>query len=313
MSKLFYLTRISFLVKLPLLYRQYIERYRDPRTGKNRTVCVTYDKDTARNRKEAALNARYIRECMSDMKPVTYNEKIKRLKTCLRWAYRNDYLADISWIEKLQPVKDDKKSRIAEKYLEREELKKLLAGMKVEKWRLFTIFLTLTGLRIGEAIALEDEDVDLASRQIHITKTYLCADQRLQHEGKTSNSYRSISIQNELVPIIKSMRACIRRERLIYRAPSTLFYPDAEGGYLHYATYCKYLKTNSEKILHRTLTPHALRHTMVSLMAGEDVSLETISRRCGHADSRITKEIYFHVTQKLQERDAEEIKDIRIC
>ena len=41
------------------------------------------------------------------------------------------------------------------------------------------------------------------------------------------------------------------------------------------------------------------------------VSLDAISRRLGHSDSKITKDVYFHVTKKLIERDNMEFANVR--
>ena len=42
------------------------------------------------------------------------------------------------------------------------------------------------------------------------------------------------------------------------------------------------------------------------------MTLDAISRRLGHEDSVITKQIYLHVTQKLKEQEEEQIKNIHI-
>lgn len=42
-----------WIKKVPNGKIRYCERYVDYLTGKNKDVCVTYDKDTAKNRKEA--------------------------------------------------------------------------------------------------------------------------------------------------------------------------------------------------------------------------------------------------------------------
>lgn len=44
----------------------------------------------------------------------------------------------------------------------------------------------------------------------------------------------------------------------------------------------------------------------------QGVDIDSISRRLGHADSRITREIYLHVTQKIKERDNERIKEVKL-
>ena len=60
------------------------------------------------------------------------------------------------------------------------------------------------------------------------------------------------------------------------------------------------------------ITAHVLRHTHVALMAEQLVPLEVISRRIGHADSKVTREIYFHITKKMRERDNQLIRNVKI-
>ena len=55
-----------------------------------------------------------------------------------------------------------------------------------------------------------------------------------------------------------------------------------------------------------------MRHTHVALMAENGVSLDAISRRLGHENSKITKDIYFHVTKKMKEQDNAQFQKVNI-
>lgn len=80
----------------------------------------------------------------------------------------------ISPIFKIERFRTDPhRLKIQDKFLEASELSDLLSGMKVTKWRKLTEFLALSGLRFGEAAALELSDVDLKERIIHVNKTYV--------------------------------------------------------------------------------------------------------------------------------------------
>ena len=54
----------------------------------------------------------------------------------------------------------------------------------------------------------------------------------------------------------------------------------------------------------------AVRGCSLALMAEQGVPLDVISRRLGHSDSRITMNIYFHVTKKMREKDNQKIKEV---
>ena len=44
----------------------------------------------------------------------------------------------------------------------------------------------------------------------------------------------------------------------------------------------------------------------------QGIDIDSISRRLGHADSRITREIYLHVTKRLQEKENQKIKEVKL-
>lgn len=253
-----------------------------------------------------SLTAGYIRSRMTaaGIQGGTFNEFMVRFKAMMRWAYENDYVSDVSYLDKIKPLPDDtRREKLEEKYLEKEELARLLDSMKEKRWKLLTEFLVLSGLRVGEAMALNRSDIDLSDHTLHVSKTY-----DYQHDvittAKTRTSTREVFIQPELDKVCREILVLSRM------VGSTLFFPDLRGGYMHYYDFNKYLRENSEKAIGRKLSTHALRHTHVSLMAEAGIPLETIARRLGHSDSRITREIYYHVTKRQEEKDREKIRKI---
>ena len=57
----------------------------------------------------------------------------------------------------------------------------------------------------------------------------------------------------------------------------------------------------------RQLTTHALRHTSASIMFAQGFTLDEVARRLGHDGSRITRDIYVHVTKEVREHDRKKI------
>lgn len=261
-----------------------------------------------------SLNASYVKSCLlkQNDKASTINERLVRLKAMLRWAYQNDLINDIRWLDKLAPIKDDeKKKKLEMKFLESNELSLLLENMKVEKWSLFTQLIALTGMRCGEAIALFTEDVDFENRLIHVTKT-LDPNNETITSPKTADSIRDIYMQEQLLKLCLDIKAYMEEERAYTGIDSKFFMSDVLGKHLAYYAYNKYLKETSKRVLGRQITTHYMRHTHVSLLAEQGIPLDVISRRLGHSDSSITKEIYFHVTERLKEKDYKQIENIKI-
>lgn len=241
--------------------------------------------------------------------PVTYNEFIKRFKTLLHWAYLNDYIKDRSLIDKLTTVPDNKKERIEDKYLEKEELRTLLESAKNKKWQLTIKFLVLSGLRIGELIALNDADID--SEYIHVTKTYETSVGAVD-TPKTDTSTRDVFIRPELAECIKEIRSYMRVFTFERGIRTDLFLCSHTGSWLEYNGFRKYLGNLSNKVLGRRITPHALRHTAASLLLADGVPIEVVSRMLGHKNSQITRDIYIHITQELKNRDADLLRSASV-
>lgn len=283
---------------------------------KNTVKSQTYQRDKVMARKVAAvlgtetlvckLTARYIVQRLESSKHenVTRNTYLEHIKRMLKWGYRSDYIESVAYLDKIKPWADNKKERIEDKYLTGDELSALLNGMKVTKWKLLTQFLALSGLRIGEALALLDADV---KDVITVNKTMDVRNGTITDSAKTDAGNREVFVQEELIPVIAEIRKEKKLDQLAEGYRTDRFFYDCS-----YFAYNKYLKENSLSTINHPITPHALRHTHVSLLAEQGVPLEVISRRVGHEDSAITRRIYLHVTEKQKERDKEKVNKIRL-
>lgn len=258
------------------------------------------------------ITAGYVRQRFLDSGESnrTLNGYLKTFKTFWRWAYRNDFVKTPEVADKLQQFQDiPKKERLEDKYLESRELTKLLDSMHEERWKLLTEFLALSGLRIGEVAALNK--MDTLGKYIRVSKTY-DANNDVVTSAKTFSSKRDVYIQEELRDCIIRINEYCQYQAEVCGYSSELFFPDTSGKHLTYYTYRKYLAENSEKVLGRKIVPHTLRHTHCSMLAAKGMTLDAISARLGHEDSRITKEIYLHRLEELKEKENKQLDAIHL-
>jgi len=364
---------------------KYVERYIDYITGKEKKVSITFEKDTAANRKEAARNlnkriddicsqsnfvdmtlkqlveryrkhqlltvrkstytrnfhacnslmnilgkdillsritAPYVKDCFLATKKngITLNEHRTRFKALMNFAFEEDILQDVSFLKKLKPFheKVSKKMRIQDKFLESYEAQKLLEQMESEGkyvWAYLTHIMILSGFRSGEIIGLKNSKVDLKNRYINVKDSYDPINKVLSDGVKTESSERETYIQDDLLVLLKKTKTYVKEERFRYRYKNEhdLFLPSAAGQHLSYFAFNKYLKAAATRAgIKKIVTTHVLRHTHCSLMFEQGVDLDIISRRMGHADSVITKEIYLHITEKIKERDNQAVKSVHL-
>jgi len=253
------------------------------------------------------LTAGYVREKFrsSGKSSCTLNGYIDRYKPLIRWAYNNDYIKSSASADKLRPFPaPGRREKIQDKYLEADELAAVLDAMSVTTWRLLTQFIALSGLRFGEAAALDLEDVDLVNKVIRVRKTYdpitdTCT------SAKTLASLRNVHIQPALATVVKAVLKYTREVKFAAGfSDRPYFFITSSGTRIQIAAFNKYFGSVTKKIKGKALTSHALRHTHASLLLAQGVSIDTISRRLGHENSTITREIYLHVTKKLEAADA---------
>ena len=243
-----------------------------------------------------AMTALYVSDKLRDQDTVPYNNILNAIKMLIRFGYSQDFIKDKTWIDKLKPYKDDRKARIENKYLEPDELATLIASMdRCQHWQLLTKFLALSGLRIGEALALTPDDLDT---YIHVTKT-MDRTGIVSDAPKTADSNRDVFIQSELAAVVADVRRWRLEWMMAKGVRSERLFP------VEYFAYYIYLRKKRDLIPDKTISPHTLRHTHASLLAAAGMSLDAISRRLGHSDSAITKEVYLHVTEKLKKQEEE--------
>ena len=257
------------------------------------------------------LTAGYIydRFDTSGKSPGTCNEHIRRLKTFIRWAFRNDFISSTECIDKLENFKTvPHRKTIKDKFMDVDELQKMLTETTDDGNRLVMEFLALSGLRIGELIALTDADV---TDVISVTKTFSPTTKELT-AGKTIAAVRDVHIQPELADCIRRLRDYMNALKHYTRYEGNLFVISKNGGRFQYYAFNKWFKENTSRILGRTLTVHSLRHTHASLLIEQGYPIDAIARRLGHENSEITREIYLHLTAGIKKKDAEMIDKIHL-
>lgn len=241
----------------------------------------------------------------------TINNKIKLLKAVLHWAYKQDLVDSINWLDKLTLFNSSERKEIEEKYLEAEELRELLSRVKNKQYKDIFTFLALSGLRIGETLALNTSDIDIEKRTIIVNKTITIHDNQIT-TPKSSTSNRIIYMQDELLEFVKRKIADNKTMQIAIGLRSPLLFFNSKGKIYNYCSLYNSFKSYCREYLGRPLGLHSLRHTHASLMFEQGMSLEAISERLGHSESNITKQVYLHITAKLKEKYNEEIKNVHI-
>ena len=281
---------------------------------RNKHACNAFNHILGEDTKVIKLNQNYVVDKFRATGEAnsTLNERLARFKALIRWGYKKDYILDIGWLGKLERFKDKpRRLKVEDKFLEADEVRLLLESMKVERWRLLTHFMILSGLRVGEVVALTNDDVDLEKSIIYVNTTYDPVNDLITtpKNGET----REVYIQPDLAVVCKQIKRLMLKQKLQFGYPMTnYFFTNEKGKHIEYYAYNKYLRENSEQILGRKITTHFLRHTSASLLMEAGIQIDNISQRLGHANSKITREIYLHITERLKEKYNQQIASVKI-
>ncbi len=194
------------------------------------------------------------------------------------------------------------------KHFTPEELGRFLAAARADRWALPLAFVGMTGLRIGEALALTWEDVgqdDSGAACVYVTKT------RSDFEGKaytntpkTAKGKRVIPLHPDALEVLEEMRGHIAQETRIHGkvwpknaagvSTGPLFPSALSGDFLRQDSARAIMRRTCERAGVPLLSPHALRHSAGTFLISHGADPVTVAALLGHAQVSTTLNIYAH-------------------
>lgn len=247
------------------------------------------------------------------------------LNLLFEYALKNDYVEKNIVKDTVIPKANKKSQQLRnskKKYLEKDEIRNFLTGVKTSGRRnAYSLALTMlsTGLRVGEALALTWNDIDLDKHVLVVNKTLF---EKTADEGgfefvppKTEDSNRAVSFNKDLAEELKKKKVQYNKEKLIgLRDPKSEWRDLVFTGINEQpvravtigAVFNKLYKAYGIKDVSGT---HILRHTHITMLVEAGVDLPVIMERVGHSNINITLDIYTHVTKKMQQNSDDKIND----
>lgn len=191
----------------------------------------------------------------------------------------------------------------------RQELKEFLAAAKKYKYQAYIFFslIASTGLRRGEAQALEWSDIDLDNGIISITKTRSVDDNGhaiTKHSTKNETSTREVVLSDTMIDKLKDYKRCS-----LSTTTNIVFH--RQNNYLAVSSVQYWLKKIYEQNPKlKKITTHGLRHTFATLMRSkDDVKDVDVQFTMGHSSLSMTDH-YTHRTQDEIQRLKNALNDI---
>lgn len=238
---------------------------------------------------------------ISDLKNSTLNAIQYKLKTVIRFGLKYDYIKYDPF--KFEKVKNPHEKKEEMSFWTKEEFDEFIQVVNKERYLVLFTLLYWTGMRIGEALALQWNDFD--GRSISVRKTY-DSDNRIITTPKTHNSYRRIILTSNVIDMLNS-----------YKMSFSNSYEFSDDCYLF--GYDHPIRDNTvrynlyqfiEKAEVKKIRIHDFRHSHVSLLINLGFDRFEISKRLGNKPDMIDN-IYSHWFESAQIKMVDKLNEIQ--
>ncbi|ABL77516.1 site-specific tyrosine recombinase/integron integrase [Thermofilum pendens] len=177
-----------------------------------------------------------------------------------------------------------KREKRLPRYLEAEEVFRMVNAAENLRDKLIVLLLFTTGLRVSELVSLRVSDVDLEKRTLRV-------------RGKGSKE-RLVYFPDYVADLLRSYMKGLNSEWL---------FPSETAEHIHYTTVERVLKRLKEKAgIEKKVTPHTLRHSFATLSLAAGLDIREIQELLGHSNLNTTQ-VYAHVSRERLKRDYERV------
>ena len=187
--------------------------------------------------------------------------------------------------------------------------------------KLAAIIMMFTGLRTGELLALEWNDIDFENNKIYVHQRVQRIESNLyQVTPKTKNGKnRYVPIPEFLIPWLEKQKrrstsylVCPNKDSLLQSPTQWKRLWQSYQKQINYFCYSEICKRNSDKVpsyyspkkiptVTKEFNPHQLRHTYATLLFISGVDVLTMHKLLGHSDLVTTLKIYTHLQEQYKE------------
>lgn len=175
----------------------------------------------------------------------------------------------------------------------------------IQYYVLFSV-LARTGLRLGEALALNWEDFTGDSLLVSKTIAYDDFNNISITPPKTTASIREIRLDSTSINLLKRQRINKKECLLMYTSYKKPLYQDMifsndNGNPLRHSVVRDFFYKSCRLSGVPVLSPHALRHSHAVHLLESGANVKYVSERLGHSTINMTADVYLHVTKKIED------------
>jgi site-specific recombinase XerD len=165
------------------------------------------------------------------------------------------------------------------------DVKKLLSVIDNIRDRALILLLLRTGMRIGEALGLRLNDLDLRDRKVHL------------FQGEKNSMGRVVYLSDDVLSALKRwLRQRDQNKEFIFYGNSNkpICYSTGRSRFMRYI--------QKAALEQKGYTVHCLRHTFASELLNAGMRLECLQQLMGHQDIEVTRR-YARLTDRTREEE----------
>ena len=198
-------------------------------------------------------------------------------------------------------VKRPRAKKSEAKYLTAAQVSQVLGQLKDSRHLGAIALIAVTGMRRGEALGLEWDNIDFDKRLMRVRATLNRVNGKLlRTEPKTQNSRRNIALTEQAIEILRAQKLQQAQEKLKAGSKWTrtdYVFTTETGGPVDGRNLLRSFQEACKRAEIKGMGIHGLRHfAATSLMDGK-VPMLVVSRILGHSSVAITADIYGHVLE----------------
>lgn len=254
-----------------------------------------------------------VKENKKTLSPKTVLEHHRLIRTILDQAEKEGLVSSNAASKATLPKQNPREVN----YFQPEDISAIRNALESEpiKWKTITHLFLITGARRGEILGLKWDKVDWVGNRIHICNTVLYTADRgiFEDTPKTRNSNRYVALPEKTMQLLKEYKTWqdSEKERLggYYTDQGFVFTQD-NGNPMHPDSVNDWLTKFAKRHGLPHINPHAFRHSMASMLYFNGMDSVSISKRLGHAQVSTTANIYAHVMEEADKKNADILEDI---
>jgi integrase len=235
-------------------------------------------------------------------KASTRRQALTILRAALDSAVRDGHLAVNPTVQVSRP----RQERIEAKHYEVDEIAKLLEAAQGHRHRMLLVTLIGSGLRRGEALALQWENVDLENAELRVRGTLVRTERGLVvNPPKTAKGWRTVPLSPPVVAALRAQRKQQLEEQLaagVSWVRTPFVFTTEAGTPLDPRNISRWFSELARRAGVGG-SMHATRHTSLTSMVNAGVPMAVVSRVAGHESITTTVDLYGHVSERAA-RDA---------